>query len=356
MTPRRPWSAAPKGGRRSILTVERIILALFVAGTWIHHDTHTDDAALVPPHRERPLEPRHSWRLVDGRSWQIVDPPEGEGGTRDEADDEARRGACPRGMVEVSGRMKVERPGSEPIEDLQNTTCTTWLQREFPERCARFDEHVWRSIAASLPSVPMRFCIDRFEYPNIRGEYPVILVTWREAKGLCASRGERLCTEDEWTFACEGEDAMPYPYGYDRDPNACVVDRSWIAYDETALRDRSSQATMRELDALWQGTRSGSSPACRSPFGVYDMTGNVDEWTESTRREGLPSIFKGGYWGPVRARCRPSTRVHDPDYAFYQQGLRCCASPSGSDGGATEDAATAGVQEESGVPAAGPDD
>jgi formylglycine-generating enzyme required for sulfatase activity len=179
----------------------------------------------------------------------------------------------------------------------------------------------------------MHFCIDRFEYPNAAGEFPVILISWREASAHCAARGERLCTEDEWTFACEGEEALPYPYGYDRDSDACVMDRTWMAYDEVALRDRSSEAAMRELDALWQGKSSGDSPACRSPFGVYDMTGNVDEWTVSTRREGLPSIFKGGYWGPVRARCRASTRVHDPDFAFYQQGFRCCASPPDVDAG-----------------------
>jgi formylglycine-generating enzyme required for sulfatase activity len=55
------------------------------------------------------------------------------------------------------------------------------------------------------------------------------------------------------------------------------------------------------------------------------MTGNVDEWTASVHREGYRSVFKGGYWGPVRARCRASTRAHDEEFYFYQQGFRCCA-------------------------------
>lgn len=55
------------------------------------------------------------------------------------------------------------------------------------------------------------------------------------------------------------------------------------------------------------------------------MTGNVDEWTTSVRRGERPSILKGGYWGPVRARCRPSTRAHGEDFAYYQQGFRCCS-------------------------------
>jgi sulfatase modifying factor 1 len=327
----RPWSQPPMRGRRSWLTLERVILVLFAAGTWMRQDTRTRNAALIPPRSERGGEPRHAWHLVDGRSWQIE-------GTASEGEPEARvedegTGACSRGMIEVAGRMKVERPGTEPIEELQNTTCTTWLQREFPERCGKFDEEQWRTLSAPLPTTEMRFCIDRFEYPNVRGEFPIIMVSWREAQTLCASNGKRLCTEAEWTFACEGEDARPYPYGYERDANACDIDRAWIPYHEVALRDRSSEETMRELDSLWQGTSSGASPGCRSPFGVYDMTGNVDEWTVSTRREGLPSIFKGGYWGPVRARCRASTRVHDPDFVFYQQGFRCCSADSDADGG-----------------------
>jgi formylglycine-generating enzyme required for sulfatase activity len=56
------------------------------------------------------------------------------------------------------------------------------------------------------------------------------------------------------------------------------------------------------------------------------MVGNVDEWTQKSRPEGkFQSILKGGYWGPVRTRCRPSTRSHNESHVFYQQGLRCCS-------------------------------
>jgi MYXO-CTERM domain-containing protein len=54
------------------------------------------------------------------------------------------------------------------------------------------------------------------------------------------------------------------------------------------------------------------------------MTGNVDEWTHSARSTGFASVLKGGYWGPVRARCRPATRAHNEDFVAYQQGFRCC--------------------------------
>jgi len=145
------------------------------------------------------------------------------------------------------------------------------------------------------------------------------------ARDRATRDGKRLCSETEWTFACEGEEAWPHPYGYTRSPEICDIDRPWRGFDQRAFWDRSSRAAMLELDRLWQGEASGSRPACRSPFGIYDMTGNVDEWTQSVSTQGHCSILKGGYWGQVRSRCRPSTRVHDEDFAFYQQGFRCCA-------------------------------
>jgi len=106
------------------------------------------------------------------------------------------------------------------------------------------------------------------------------------------------------------------------------MDRPWRPFTEGALQPRDSEKARAELDRLWQGEPSGTRPKCRSPFGVYDLTGNVDEWTRSVNPTGYASILKGGYWGPVRARCRPSTRAHGEDFIDYQQSFRCCAPPA----------------------------
>jgi len=231
-------------------------------------------------------------------------------------------------MVEIRGKMKVDGPGGlAAIDELQLSTCTDWVAN-VPERCARFDRKRWLALSHGLAAEPLHYCVDRFEYPNRRGAYPWIMVNWNESKALCARDGKRLCTETEWTFACEGEEAMPYPYGYERDSEACVIDRIGHAPDELALSGRTDRRAMLELDRLWLGEASGARPRCRSPFGVYDMTGNVDEWATSDRPGERPSILKGGYWGPVRTRCRPSTRAHGEDFVFYQQGFRCCADAS----------------------------
>ncbi|HVJ93587.1 MAG TPA: SUMF1/EgtB/PvdO family nonheme iron enzyme [Labilithrix sp.] len=265
-----------------------------------------------------PKSSGRTWQRVDGRYWQIVGTP----GEPPEVTDarENNRGACLPGMVEVSGNMKQD----ALVDDLQLQACTSWIDRKWPERCAHYDRNKWRALSKNLPVEPLHFCIDRFEYPNRKGEYPAIFITWYDARDACEADGKRLCTEDEWTFACEGEEARPYPNGYTRDPKACLNDRPWRAFREAALasRDRVSD----ELDRLWQGLPSGARPLCKSPFGVYDMTGNVDEWTRTSNALAeRQSVMKGGYWGPVRTRCRPATRAHDELHTFYQQGFRCCA-------------------------------
>jgi len=274
------------------------------------------------PEHETPHATSHAWRFVNDRNWQIVSTP-----TETRAQTDARegtRGVCAEGMVEVDGEMK-DNGDLDSLEELQNVTCTDWIDRRFPERCARFDRDEWLRASSHIPTRRMRFCIDRFEYPNQSGAYPIIDVTWHESAALCSEEHKRLCTEAEWTFACEGPEAMPYPTGYVRDPTACVIDRPWREVDERALMVRGSRTALAEIDRLWDGEPSGSRPRCRSVFGVYDLTGNVDEWTTSVR-PGEASILKGGYWGPVRTRCRGSTRAHGEDYAYYQQGFRCCRS------------------------------
>ncbi len=62
-----------------------------------------------------------------------------------------------------------------------------------------------------------------------------------------------------------------------------------------------------------------------SPYGVHDMTGNVDEWVVNESGHPYKSGLKGGYWGPVRDRCRPMTTAHNEDFAYYQIGFRCCS-------------------------------
>ena len=202
--------------------------------------------------------------------------------------------------------------------------CLEWID-EKRDRCQRYDE---KPICEGKIE-KRRFCVDRYEYPNQKGVYPVVMASWIEADQACKAEGKRLCTSSEWTFACEGEERLPYPYGVERDPTACNIDRPYRLPDMEAFSYDRKIAS--EVDRLDQRVASGSMSRCVSPFGVHDMTGNVDEWVVNERPDPEKNIdvsgLKGGYFGPIRARCRPMTNSHNRWFRFYQVGFRCCADP-----------------------------
>lgn len=225
-------------------------------------------------------------------------------------------GTCPDGMRLVEGTYC----------PYVGHRCLEWID-EKRDRCQRYDE---KPICEGRLE-QRKFCIDRYEYPNQKGVYPAVMVSFVEAEAACKAEGKRLCTSSEWTFACEGEEKLPYPYGHERDPTACNIDRQYRLPDLEAFSydDKISS----EVERLDQRVASGSMERCESPFGVRDMTGNVDEWVVNERPDPEKEIdisgLKGGYFGPIRARCRPMTNSHNRWFRFYQVGFRCCADTPG---------------------------
>ncbi len=180
--------------------------------------------------------------------------------------------------------------------------------------------------------VRLDFCIDRYEFPNRPGAHPPVMIDWHEADRLCTAIGKRLCTESEWTAACEGPDELPFPYGQARDPSRCNIDNPWISPQLSRLHSRNPAIRDVELARLDQGVPSGTRPGCVSGFGVYDLTGNFDEWVRADPHA-VPSrphaaALKGGAWGHVRNACRPVTTSHAPGFAYYFVSTRCCRDPA----------------------------
>ena len=161
------------------------------------------------------------------------------------------------------------------------------------------------------------FWIDRYEYPNVKGEMPRVDVTWLEASNLCAARGLRLCTEQEWERACRGPENFVYGYGPDFEPERCNtpfrgVDGNWV-------RDRGTAP-------------SGTHADCGNDYGVRDMIGNVWEWTDGWYdAESGWRVVRGGSWfhnvNLARADARYGLHLVE-GYSLDLIGFRCCRSAS----------------------------
>ncbi|MEZ4226401.1 MAG: SUMF1/EgtB/PvdO family nonheme iron enzyme [Polyangiaceae bacterium] len=213
---------------------------------------------------------------------------------------EPANAACPVDMVEIKGTRC-----AEPKQQ-----CKRWLPRLSVGQkiaCAEFAE----PSSCEGQNVPMRYCIDRYEFQPEGYAYPITHVNWTEAQNLCGKMDKRLCYENEWEFACEGEAASPYPYGYVRDGKRCNHDfpeEQLVSAPDVFIDHRVARDALSE---------------CKSPFGVFNLVGNVDEWTT---RQGSDkrSILRGGWWLIGRNRCRAATDNHGEVYAGMQTGFRCC--------------------------------
>ncbi|RMG13654.1 MAG: formylglycine-generating enzyme family protein, partial [Deltaproteobacteria bacterium] len=149
------------------------------------------------------------------------------------------------------------------------------------------------------------FCIDRFEYGGVR---PSVNVTWFKARELCERRGKRLCTEEEWEKACKGPKGLRFPYGNAFDPEACNT--------------RDAEGNDRSVK------KSGSFRRCRSGYGLYDMAGNVAEWTATVFQAGAAyRTVKGGAANRPDWDTRCATRAsRKPNTRNPFLGFRCCAN------------------------------
>jgi sulfatase modifying factor 1 len=158
------------------------------------------------------------------------------------------------------------------------------------------------------PKMVPAFAIDRFEFPNRAGEVPQAgVATMAEAIGLCRSKGKELCTSAQWVRACAGDAKRSFPYGEGYISQACA-----------AGMDREAQHSPLV---------SGLYSRCRTPEGVYDMSGNDSEWTEGPSDKEI--IFGGDWTSPTQyakdfLSCRARSLPPPPNGDKERLGVRCC--------------------------------
>jgi formylglycine-generating enzyme required for sulfatase activity len=141
------------------------------------------------------------------------------------------------------------------------------------------------------------------EFPPGAALEPVAGVTWQEASDYCrwlsSTLGAtvRLPSEAEWELAARGTENLKYPWGDEWDERAA-------ASTETGGRVRAVK----------------SFPGGRSPFGAYDMAGNVWEWVEdeAADAEGRPKEEGGARLRVIRGGAATEPRAFVSATARYE--------------------------------------
>lgn len=160
----------------------------------------------------------------------------------------------------------------------------------------------------------------RANYYNdpIYNDFPVINVTWSMAKTYCEWRGARLPNESEWEKAARGTDGRFLPWGTD------VVNRTLSNYGNPG----------------GDTTSVGTYESGQSPYGIYDLAGNVSEWVAdwyeaypgqnpfaSTNFHQKYRVTRGGNWNSNEIGILTIDRGWgDPSQGSIRTGFRCAKS------------------------------
>lgn len=169
-------------------------------------------------------------------------------------------------------------------------------------------------------------------FPEGKSDHPVTFVDWKDANSYCEWAGKRLPTDMEWEKAARGTDGRIFPWGSEFDIDRANTPQRW-----------------KILEKEGDTTPVGAFPEGRSPYGVYDMSGNVWEWTASWyeaypgnthKTENYGKKYKtlkgGSWWDCSFYQCGISAPLFNRSF-FYRStknnsfGFRCATEtpPSG---------------------------
>jgi sulfatase modifying factor 1 len=159
------------------------------------------------------------------------------------------------------------------------------------------------------------------------GAVPQGYISGTQAAAACAEAGKRLCSDTEWLAACRGATERTYPYGDSRVDGRCndaravhpAVERFGTSADW--IWSELGDACINQIpDSV---ALTGDHPDCATPEGVFDMMGNLHEWTSDPA-----GTFRGGFYADTVVNgegCLYRTTAHSFGHWDYSTGFRCCA-------------------------------
>jgi formylglycine-generating enzyme required for sulfatase activity len=153
------------------------------------------------------------------------------------------------------------------------------------------------------------------------GNHPVTMVTWFGAKAYCEFYGWRLPLEIEWEKAARGTDGRAYPWGNEISSFNANYYHSDDPFDRLFAGLGGTTPVGFFNGGNYAGYQTIDSP---SPYGLYDMAGNVWQWTgdvyPDTHQRTLRGGSKASYAHELRVWARNSA---GPIYYSTNVGFRC---------------------------------
>ncbi len=217
-------------------------------------------------------------------------------------------------------RFVIETGYQEPVPWVQNGYNVRWeiLERAGVERLRNIAEDYF-ALDADVSLLSKTELLERLEAIQAQRDLlPVTGISWFDAYSYCQWREKRLPSEMEWEKAARGAHGFEYPWG-----------NQW---DVTKTNTGEGEQALTVLPV-------GSVKGDISPYGAYDMAGNVSEWTNDWYQPypgsshvdeafGVHRVVRGGGAGvghyALSTFFRSARRAHaDPTQISTDVGFRC---------------------------------
>jgi formylglycine-generating enzyme required for sulfatase activity len=183
----------------------------------------------------------------------------------------------------------------------------------------------WLHIALDEPGLRLTQSGNTFKAISGYENRPMVHVTWFGAKSYCEFYSWRLPTEVEWEKAARGTDGRPFPWGHEIERENANYYSSHDLFEKIVGRLGDTTPVGFYNGKTYEGYQTIDSP---SPYGLYDMAGNVWQWTGDVYKDAHYRYMRGGSKTDYAYNLRVWTRNNaTPVYHSPNVGFRCARDP-----------------------------
>jgi len=233
------------------------------------------------------------------------------------------------GEFPMGSDKKVDKNAYQPELPRRNVYLDAFEIDKFEVTTVQFLKFV---LATNRPPL-LDWRYDGGNFQESMASHPVMHVSWYDADAYCKWAGKRLPTSAEWEKAARGEDGRIYPWGNQpAGPSRANFGRGGLS---GPVRDRPERLLLYppiiSVDKYENAV---------SPYGVFQMAGNVAEWTADWYdpnyyktapnrnpkgpEKGTQKALRGGGWIDSTPSVRPAQRNGtDPNTKMNWLGFRC---------------------------------